>query len=884
MAPSEQANAGLLKEFLVESAEGLAVITELLPRMEKEPGNTELLASVYRAMHTLKGAACFLHFEKLQKVTHAGENLLEFIKKGQIAINPEVIDTLLGVADLLGSMLNSIETTSKEGDVNIDVVVKRLNAFILGKGKSASSSQEPVPATQEVAMEPKAVEKSTTAVGKTPTNAPANTGPSEAEGRSSSDDSCDSGDKGKKSVSDSVVRVNVNLLDKMMNVVGELVLNRNQILQFAGKFDNPELNRLASQLNLITSELQTDIMTTRMQPIGTVLNKFERIVRDLARDSKKRINVRIEGKETELDKTLLEAIKDPLTHLVRNSVDHGIEVPEDREKVAKRPEGLLTIRAYHEGGQVTIEIQDDGRGLNKEKILNKAIKNGLITAEQSRTMSDKQIQDLIFLPGLSTAEKVTNLSGRGVGMDVVKTNIERIGGVVDVSSKENEGTTFKLRVPLTLAIVPALLVIDGGDYFAIPQVSLVELVLLEGDRLKELECIQGSEFFRLRGELLPVVRLKNVLDGIKPGAQNAAASADSSVNILVLSADGRNFGLIVDAIEDTQEIVVKPLKLLKSLSVYSGATIMGDGTVALILDTSGIANWTNLAMVNQESKTDSVETSKAQLQEMLLFRLQDRALYGVPLCLINRLEEIDSKDIEMVGNKIVLRYRDHVMPLIDVSERFGVGKVDLNQESLPLLVLYLNRHYFGLLVHEITDIAASDFNIHPLAAEQRGIMGSLFIGDRTVTVIDTFEVIDQAGQDGLAGTINPALREKAKARTVLVVDDSALFRKMSIDVLEAQGYTVLAAADGSEALEMLENEKVDLLLSDIDMPVMDGFSLAKAIKDHQKLKALPMVALTSRSNDDDRQKGLSCGYIKYLEKFRREEVVGAVNELLLRTA
>ncbi len=879
----ESANSGLLKEFLLESFEGLSTITELLPKLEKSPQDEEIINSIYRAVHTLKGAACFLHFAKLQELTHAAENLLELIKKKKLMIVPDVIDTLLSFSDLVGLILSSIESTSSEGASNVEDVVKRINDIAIGKisGVDSSSTHAPEPAEREPVVNHEvspAAQKEWGVQGQDD-GMPEKFG-EDGSIQAGSGDQSDTPDR-KKSVSDSVVRVNVNLLDKMMNVVGELVLNRNQIIQFATKFDNPELNRLASQLNLITSELQTDIMTTRMQPIGAVLNKFERIVRDMARESGKRINIRIEGKETELDKTLLEAVKDPLTHLIRNAVDHGLETPDQREKSGKSKEGLLSIRAYHEGGQVTVEIQDDGRGLQREKILNKAIKNNLISAESARQMSEKQINDLIFLPGFSTAEKVTNLSGRGVGMDVVRTNIERIGGVVDVSSKEGHGTTFKLRVPLTLAIVPALLIGDDNEYFAIPQVSLVELVLLEGERLSELESIQGAEFFRLRGELVPIVRLRNILNGVRTHVNSEIP--DQSLNILVLNADGRVFGLIVDAIEDTQEIVVKPLKLLKSLSIYAGATIMGDGRVALILDPTGIASWSQLAQSKEDVEVVT-ETQAQDYQELLLFRLLDRCVYGIPLCLINRLEEIKRDQIEYVGRRMVLRYRGHVMPLIDLNEKFHIGKTNLERDRVPLLVLYLNHHYFGLLVDEISDITSSEMEIQALVKEQEGIMGSLFVGERTVTVIDTFKIIDCCEADDSKSVIDKDLVVKAKNKVVLVVEDSPLFRKMSIDVLEGQGYGVLAAHDGEEALAMLNQEKVDLVLTDVEMPKLDGFGLAKSIKDDKRFEKLPMIALTSRYSESDRAMGKKLGFVDYLEKFKREEIVASVNRTLLKAS
>jgi len=410
------------------------------------------------------------------------------------------------------------------------------------------------------------------------------------------------------SVIDSVVRVNVKVLDKIMNVVGELVLNRNQIVQFANSHEQSELNRLTQQLSIITTELQNDIMTTRMQPVGNVLSKFERVIRDLARKQNKKIKLIIKGEKTELDKTLLEAIKDPLTHLIRNAVDHGIESPEERVIANKPEEGIVMITSYHEGGQVTIEIKDDGGGINSVKVLEKAISKGIVTTEEAERMSEKQIINMIFSPGFSTAAEVTEISGRGVGMDVVKTNVEKIGGMVDIESEFGVGSTFKMKIPLTLAIIPALVVESDLESFAIPQINLVELVRIEDQNIStKIEKLHDSEFFRLRGELIPIFRINEVLDlknvhektmaltknledlnvesSFKNKNKNKNENVQSGINIVILNAEGKTYGLIVDKILDTQEIVVKPLSgALKHINIFAGATIMGNGHVALIID------------------------------------------------------------------------------------------------------------------------------------------------------------------------------------------------------------------------------------------------------------------------------------------------------------
>ena len=465
----------------------------------------------------------------------------------------------------------------------------------------------------------------------------------------------------------------MKLLDKIMNVVGELVINRNQILQFSKKNEDAELNRFAQELNVITTELQTDIMTTRMQPVGLVFTKFERIVRDLSRAQSKKIKMDIQGQDTELDKTLIEVIKDPMTHLVRNSIDHGIESPEERKKRGKNETGILAIKAYHEGGQVIIEIADDGNGINTKRVLEKAIAKGLVTEEESLKLSHQKIINFIFHPGFSTADKVTNISGRGVGMDVVKSNIEKIGGEVEVFSKEGGGSTFKLKIPLTLAIVPALVIVSGNETFAIHQKNLVELVMFEDQDLDKIERIHGNEFFRLRGELIPIFRLNNVLK------MPISESTNHVTNIVVLRAEGFDYGLIVDHVLDTQEIVVKPLsRKLKNQSLYAGATIMGDGRVALIIDAYGFYNVVEHAQSTQEvvkeHNAENADALNSDLQEYLLCSLGDKARYAIPLCLINRLEEFKPSSIEWSGKQAIVRYRDEAMPLVNIEKLLGTDQ------------------------------------------------------------------------------------------------------------------------------------------------------------------------------------------------------------------
>src|SRR5580700_10415822 len=659
----------IVREFLVESAENLDLLDRELIHLENDPRNRETLASVFRTIHTIKGTCGFLGFTKLESVTHVGENLLSKLRDGELAPSPEITTALLQMIDAIRHMLTSVEAVGNEGERNDQELIKTLTRLLQG---SAQDKRQ-----DTAAIVGPAVRRFATTVDTKKLPLPAPPGPSAVDAAVERNEAVPPGAaetaqrQNRGAASESSIRVDVVLLDKLMNLVGELVLARNQILQFSNRREDAGLLAPSQRLNLITTELQEGVMKTRMQPIGNIWSKFPRTVRDVATMCGKQVRIEMEGKETELDKTIVEAIKDPLTHIVRNSVDHGIEKPERRVAVGKPAEGRLLLRAYHEGGQVIIEISDDGGGLDADKIRRKAVEKGLITPEQAARMGEREGVNLIFLPGFSTAEKVTNVSGRGVGMDVVKTNIEKIGGTVDVQSKAGTGTTVRMKIPLTLAIIPALIVTSGGDRYAIPQISLLELVRLDGeDAQKGIELIQGVPVHRLRGRLLPLVYLNREL---KVEDEAPDLSKLPAVNIVVLQADERQFGLVVDEINDTEEIVVKPLgKQLKGIKTFAGSTIMGDGRVALILDVLGVAQTSNVVSESRERAVVEKDAESAALhgerQTLLLFAGPDDAHMAVPLDRVGRLEEFPIASVERAGNQEVVQYRGEILPLLFLSE------------------------------------------------------------------------------------------------------------------------------------------------------------------------------------------------------------------------
>jgi len=880
----------IVKEFLVESNENLSSITEEMTRYEKNPEDKEILNSIYRTIHTMKGSASFLGFKKLEDLTHVVENLLDKLRESEITLTGELVDIFLTSFDACTSIVKSIESTEAEGDANLDDLINKLKNY---KEAGASELRESdtvcdddvvsdVNLFNEKILEAKEKSEATDAtlnIPVTKTKEAKKTTPTpEPEKKETVPKVTESNTSSRSSMSDKV-RVNVGLLDKILNVVGELVLNRNQILQFSKVNDEPELNRLSHQLNVITTELQTDIMTTRMQPVGSVISKFERVVRDLARGQDKKIALDIQGQETELDKTLLEVIKDPLTHLVRNAIDHGIESPEDRVKNGKNETGRLFIKAYHEGGQVIIEIADDGNGIPKDKILAKAIQKGLVSEEASTKMSDQKILNLIFHPGFSTAEQVTNISGRGVGMDVVKSNIERIGGEVDIQSKEGFGTTFKLKIPLTLAIVPALVVESGYETFAIPQKNLVELVLLEDEDVNTIEILHDQEFYRLRGELIPIFRLNKSL------SLSEEKEPNGFLNIIVLKAEGTQYGLIVDNILDTQEIVIKPLsRKLKCQNVYAGATIMGDGKVALILDAFGYFN-----MVDKgDDKTKAEELHRldslndrnlnADVQELLLFELGDKRPYAIPLCLINRLEEFKEKDVEWSGKQSLIKYRGGAMPLLSLDQSIKVEsskdkKNDLG--VLPCIVSSIRGQSFGFVVNRILDIAHSDQEIEADNVDRNELLGTTYVNDRLVTLVDIHTIVDSLG-------LGKNRKNYTLKGNVLLVEDSPLYQRVETDLLEEIGLKVTLAENGKKAMELLNaGHQFDLIVTDVEMPEMDGWEFAKSVRElGGKFADIPIIAVTTRVSPDDLSKGKDAGFTEHIEKLNKQEMADRVSKFL----
>ncbi|MDX1963826.1 MAG: chemotaxis protein CheW [Pirellulales bacterium] len=728
------------REFIIECYDNLDLMDRDLLALEQSPGSTNLLRGIFRTMHTIKGGAGFLGLAVMEKFAHIAETLLGSLRDGDLPFTSEIAGALLAATDKCREGLRLLETTGTDIGFETDSIVQRLLA-----------AQSVCPTGEHARNDAPDLLQSAPPRPSTGPSAPARSAPPTSAAHANTHDSAAETpehaltDKQQLAAGDSTIRVDVALLDKLMTRVGELVLARNQILQHTNRSHDAEFISTAQRLNLITTELQEGVMKTRMQPIGNVWGKFPRVIRDLASQLGKQIRLEMEGKETELDKTILEAIKDPLTHLVRNSVDHGIESPEARRSVGKPETGCLRLRAYHEGGQVNIEIIDDGAGLNLERIRQKAVEKGIVTADQAARLSDREAAQLILLPGFSTAEKVTNVSGRGVGMDVVKTNIEKIGGTLDLQSQPGRGTTIKIKIPLTLAIIPALIVTTGGDRYAIPQVSLLELVRLEGEAVqRQIEYVHGAPVFRLRSKLLPLINLAERL-GLSGGNVGGESPAgDQVVNIVVLRSNDRQYGLVVDKVNDTEEIVVKPLsRQLKGLGEYAGTTIMGDGTVALILDVLGIAMAAGLNAEMREQphggpgQADTL--SRAESQTLLVVDLGDSRRFALPTSMIARLEKASAAAIEYAHNQPVIQYRGSILPLIELGDVFGrhPDQPERSEQSELQIIVYADQeHHCGFVVNRIVDIVETELNFVPGKPVREHLLGTMVIQERVTDVLN----------------------------------------------------------------------------------------------------------------------------------------------------
>jgi two-component system, chemotaxis family, sensor kinase CheA len=824
----------LLREFLSETTENLGLLDQQLVELERSPGDPGLLGGIFRVFHTIKGTCGFLGLPRLEHVAHAAENVLGRIRDGALAVTPDTVTLVLEALDCIKSIIVALATTQKEPPGDDAPLIARLDRLAAGAGDDAPTVPTPLP---------------------TPDSAPAETS--------------------ERGPGAQAIRVAVDLLEDLMALVSELVLTRNQLLQTLRNQKDSAFAAPLQRLSQVTTELQEGVMKTRMQPIGGAWAKLPRLVRELARELDKKIDLRLVGAETELDRHVLEMVRDPLTHMVRNCADHGVEPPAQRIAAGKPDTGTISLNAYHAGGYIVVEIADDGAGLDLDHIRQKALAGGLATPAEIAAMSEHQIQQFIFRPGFSTAAKVTSVSGRGVGMDVVRTNIEKIGGTVELRSKAGGGSRFTLAIPLTLAIVSALIVECAGERFAFPQINVVELVRVAQRSGHAIEWLLDAPVLRLRERILPLVSLRALLglgDARDPGPE---------ILVIVTQVGSQRFGIMVDRVFDAEEIVVKPVApLLRDIAIYSGNTILGDGRVIMILDPNGIAAAASLATNEAErpapAPAPALEHAFAEQQTVILFRAGGSAPKAVPLAMVTRLEAIDRDRIERAGGALVVQYRGKLMPLLRLDE----GQQIETAGQQPVLVFVEGQRSTGLVVDEIIDIVEDSYQVE-LSGDRPGIVGSAVISGMAADLIDVSHYLARSGENWFETEKDGDYGAVAAKNRVLLVDDSAFFRNMLHPLLSAAGYAVTTAASVDDALRLRdEGEIFDVIVSDIEMPRTDGFGFAAKIRGSQHWAGTPLIALTSHATARDRERTRESGFHRHIPKSDHRMLLQAISETI----
>ena len=921
----------LLSDFLTETNESLAELDGALLTLERTPDDAETLGFIFRLVHTIKGTCGFLGLPRLERVAHAGENVLGKLRDRTLTVTPDIITQVLAGLDQIKAIVAALSATGAEPPGDDSELIARLNL--------TASNETPAPKMAATAIAPAAVKAPSPAITapvkdvSLATAAPADIEPVDAsavhaeptraaepvpviaavpaaqtggavavpqtptqQGQAQQGQA----QQGQAQTAAQTIRVTVDVLEDLMTLVSELVLTRNQLLQLARTQENGAFTVPLQRLSHITSDLQEGVMKTRMQPIGQAWNKLPRLVRDLSHDMGKKIELTMLGAETELDRQVLELIKDPLTHMIRNSGDHGLETPAERRAAGKPETGNIILNAFHEGGYIIMEISDDGRGLAVDRIRAKVLSNGLATEAELAAMTDSQIQRFIFRAGFSTAATVSAVSGRGVGMDVVRSNIERIGGTIELKSTAGQGTMFTVKIPLTLAIVSALIVEAGKERFAIPQLSVVELVRAQRGADKSaadkngadksgadktspnktgpdsaansvIERINDTPVLRLRNRLLPLVSLTELL------ALGVEDTAETAAHVVVAQVGQHMMGIIVDRVFDTEEIVVKPVApILRHVTMFSGNTILGDGSVIMILDPNGIARASGVGAGSEGkiARSHAVDTqSSGGKTAMLLFRAGENQRMGVPLGLVARLEDIPRDKIELSCGAPVIQYRGKLMPLITID-----GGIDQQTPTQPLLVFAEGDRIMGLMVDEIIDVVEARLDIE-LAGARPGLLGSAVIGGQATDVLDTGYWLMQAWQDWFRGV--PRQGAAAGQKHILLVDDSDFFRQLMVPTLGAAGFRVTAVSGAAEALRLRDNGTMfDAIVSDIEMPEMDGMQFARSVRAGGPWAALPLLAMTAHSDVETARLGREAGFTDHVAKFEREALVASLRSSL----
>ena len=896
----------LLREFLVESAEHLDTVDAELVRFEQDPNNQQILRNIFRLVHTIKGTCGFLGLPRLEALAHAAETLMGRFRDGY-PVSGASVTLILATLDRLKAILADLEATGSEPAGADADLIGALEQMASEEAPAAAAPPPPpeLPPIVERELKPGEVSledlerafmeapgpddfpaapaiEAPASVVEAPApaleSAPEPAAPVQAAERPAAAPSAPAAEGGESAVAAKVqtIRVNVDTIEHLMTMVSELVLTRNQLLEIARRHEDSGYKVPLQRLSHVTAELQEGVMKTRMQPIGNAWQKLPRVVRDLSAELGKGIDLVMSGAETELDRQVLDVIKDPLTHMVRNSADHGIEATNERLKAGKPARGTIRLSAYHEGGTITIEIADDGKGLDLAAIRKKAVERNLAPAADVERMTDAQVAKFIFHAGFSTAKAVTSVSGRGVGMDVVKTNIETIGGVVDIATELGRGTTFTIKIPLTLAIVSALIVKAGEQRYAVPQIAVLELVRVdpkgENKSTNSIERIHGAPVLRLRERLLPIVTLEGLMRG---QATVEEGELVESGFVVVAQVGRQRFGVLVDEVFHTEEIVVKPMSSkLRHIPLFAGNTILGDGAVVLIVDPNGVAKLVGQSAQSGAATETEVEETEAgdAKATLLVFKGGAGGFKAVPLSLVTRLEEIDASKIEHLGGRPLIQYRGRLMPLVPADPG-----IEIRSEGNQALVVFSDGdRAMGLVVDEIVDIVEERLDIE-ISADRSDLIGSAVLRGRATDIINIAHFLPLAYDDWARGPRKTVV----KAPSLLLVDDSAFFRDMLTPVLKAAGYGVTTAASADEAMGLLKGSAgIDLVVSDLDMPGRSGFDLVAAMrKSGGRLAEMPVIALTGTVAADAIEQARRLAISDLVAKFDRSGLLAALAEI-----
>ena len=884
----------VFKNFLVEMGEKLEELENGLAELE-EGFSEDLINKLFRAVHTIKGGGGFFGLTKVSELSHVFEDVLMNVREGKLSFGDHMISPFYSACDALKGMHESDDFGNNQDIGQLCLELKSLETGLKKEEDPISelgdiTDVEPNPVSDQTS-EDDGNSRTKTELKKVTNKVEVESEKvvlEEVESKSKSPvTKLSKGNRAEKTVGQNeTIRVKVDLLNKLMELTGEIVLGRNQLLrQFADMEDKSNLVAMAHMI----SDLQQLVLQTRMQPIGGTFTKFKRIVRDLAKQLDKPINLEIKGEDTELDRSIIESLSDPLTHLIRNCADHGLEDPSTRVSSGKDRVGTVWLQARHEGGQVVITVEDDGKGIDAEKVKAKAIANNVISQSEADSMGENEAAKLIFHPGLSTAEEVTSLSGRGVGMDVVKSTFEKLGGAIDLETKLGSGTKIIIHLPTTLTIMSSLIVRIEGDRYAVPHSELKEVILVRPEDEIQIEEIRERKVYRLRGNLIPILSMEEITSVSKDHmVDNEKKSDQKEILFLVLHSGLNQFGLLIDSIDHTEEIVVKPLaQILSSHTFYAGSSILGDSDVAMVLSANGICQSHKLHIHDLETSVQSTKSlaemqilDMQEKQDLLVFRYSKNEQLAIPLSLVFKVEQIEVKQIQKISNNHFINLEGKNILLLYLDKYLSIESLPDDLETFYIITPKIKDFEVGIVASSIEESVHTRLNLDSPPINENAILGITTIREKITFLVDLFSLAEQVSPERFK---RAELEGKPEKDRLLVVEDTPFFRDLEKTYFESVGFRVTLANNGQEALDLLLDRPnyYNLVVSDIVMPVMDGYELVKTIKSSEKLEHMPVIALTSFTEEESRDKALSAGFDGYAIKTNKENILRAVEHFLI---